>query len=80
LSLFPLRLVLVTIPGYALAGNPSLQRRIVESAFAQLPVIGTDVQQHALTGSRVALAFGIVGALWTEIGVFLAAEHALSRI
>ena len=39
-SLFPLLLVLVTVLGYALAGNPSLQRRIVGSAFAQLPVIG----------------------------------------
>ena len=79
-SLFPLLLVLVTVLGYALAGNPSLQRRIVGSAFAQLPVIGTEIQQHALTGSPVALAIGIVGALWTGIGVLLASERAMSRI
>ena len=79
-SLFPLLLVLVTVLGYALAGNANLQHRIAGSAFAQLPVIGTAIQQHALTGNPVALAVGIVGALWTGIGVLLASEHAMSRI
>ncbi len=79
-SLFPLLLVLVTVLGYALAGDPSLQQRIVGSALAQLPVIGTEIQQHALTGNPVALAIGIVGALWTGTGVLLASEHAMSRI
>ncbi len=79
-SLFPLLLVLVTVLGYALAGHSSLQHRITGSAFAQLPVVGGEIQQHALTGNPVALAIGIVGALWTGVGVLLASENAMSRI
>ena len=79
-SLFPLLLVLVTVLGYLLAGRPALQHRIAGSALAQLPVIGTQIQQHALNGNPLALTVGIVGALWTGIGVLLASEHAMSRI
>ena len=70
----------MTLLGYALAGHSSLQHRIVGSAFAQLPVVGSQIQQHALTGNPVALAIGIVGALWTGIGVLLASERAMGEI
>src|SRR5689334_10870590 len=45
-SLFPLLLVLVTILGFALQGNPSLQHDILNSTFKQFPVIGDQLQRN----------------------------------
>jgi len=79
-ALFPLLLVLVTILGFALHGRPDLQNRIVGSALAQLPVIGTAVKTHSLEGNGLALAVGIVAALWAGMGVFLAAQNAMDHL
>ena len=40
LSLFPLLLLLSTVLGFALAGNPELQHQILDSTLSQFPVIG----------------------------------------
>ena len=47
-----------------------------------MPVIGPQISGHvgSLTGSGVALAIGLVGALWTGLGVTLAMGVALDRI
>src|SRR5213080_5444549 len=52
-SLFPLLLVFVSVLGLLLRGNPSLQQRIVDSALANFPVIGTQISRnvHALDGN-----------------------------
>src|SRR5436309_12100142 len=57
-SIFPLLLVLVTVLGFVLAGNPGLQREILDSALGQFPVIGHQLQVHALSGNALALAVG----------------------
>lgn len=81
-SIFPLLLVLVTLLGYALQGNPDLQRRVLDSALADFPVIGPQLQTnvHSLTGSVPALAIGIGIALWAGTGVALALENAQDHI
>ena len=79
-SVFPLLLVLVTGLGYVLHGRAHLQHRIVASALGQFPVIGDELQSHSLKGNGIALGVGIVGSLWTGIGVLLAAENALNRL
>ncbi len=43
-SIFPLLLVLVTLLGYALEGDPDLQRRVLDSALADFPVIGPQLR------------------------------------
>ncbi len=47
-----------------------------------MPVIGPRIRGHVglLTGSGAALAVGLVGALWTGLGVTLAMGSALDRI
>ena len=52
-SIFPLLLVLVTLLGYALEGDPDLQRRVLDSALADFPVIGPQLKDnvHSLRGS-----------------------------
>jgi len=79
-SLFPLLLLMTTVLGYVLAGNPDLRQEAVDSVLTQLPVIGEQIQVSSLQGSGVALAVGIVGSLWAGFGVVLATEGALDRV
>jgi len=79
-SLFPLLLVLVTVLGYVLHGDPKLEHRILTSAFGRFPVVGAEIKRHGLKGSSEALAIGVLIATWTGMGVMLAAESAMARI
>jgi len=83
-SLFPLLLVAVTVLGFLLHGDSELGQRIVNSAVAQFPVIGvqigSNVSQSHLRGSGVALAVGILFALWGGLGVAEAAQSAMNGI
>lgn len=78
-SLFPLLLLMTTVLGYILAGDPELRRSIVDSTLAQFPVIGEQLTVSSLQGSGVALAVGVVGSLWAGFGVILASEEAIDR-
>src|SRR3954447_20560272 len=73
-SLFPLLLAFVSILGFVLDGNPSLRDDIVDSALERIPVIGAELtgKLQPLTGSGIALAVGLLGALWAGLGVTLA--------
>jgi membrane protein len=79
-SLFPLLLLLTTVLGYVLAGNPELRQEAVDSVLAQFPVIGEQIEVGSLQGNGVALAVGIAGSLWAGFGVVLATERALDRV
>jgi YihY family inner membrane protein len=81
-SIFPLLLVLVTLLGYALEGDPSLQHRVLGSALADFPVIGPQLQTnvHSLRGSAAALIVGIAVAVWAGTGVALALENAQDHV
>jgi YihY family inner membrane protein len=79
-SLFPLLLVFVTILGFVLEGNPTLRREIEDGALGQFPIVGDQLKLHSLSGSGVALAVGLVGALLAGMGVTNAAQNAFNRI
>jgi YihY family inner membrane protein len=79
-SVFPLLLVATTIVGYVASGHPKLERSIVSSALGQFPVIGHQLRTHSLHGSVLALALGGALALWSGMGVFLAAENAMNHV
>ena len=82
LSLFPLLLLLVTILGYTLDGDPHLKQQILDSALNQFPVIGEQLggQLQQLSGNGLALAVGIIGSLYGALGVAQAAQNALNRV
>jgi membrane protein len=79
-SLFPLLLVFVTVLGYVLEGNPSLQKSVEKSVLDQLPVIGSQIKVHSLEGSTTALVIGLATALWAGLGVTQAAQNAFDQV
>ncbi|HET8525957.1 MAG TPA: YihY/virulence factor BrkB family protein [Actinomycetota bacterium] len=81
-SLFPLMLVLVTVLGMVLQGNPELQEWIRSSALANFPVIGPEIDHNvrALGGSGVTVAIGVAVALWAGIGVLKVMQTAMNTV
>jgi membrane protein len=81
-SIFPLLLAFVSVLGYVLDGNPELRQDILDSAFADVPVIGTFVRNdvEAIAGSGIALLVGIGVALWAGLGVTIALGQAFDSV
>lgn len=81
LSLFPLLLLLVTILGFVLSGDPTLQDKLVDSAVAELPIIGAQLRENvnSLHGSGLGLVVGILGTLYGTLGVAGAVQNAFNR-
>ena len=82
LSLFPLLLLFVTVLGFALHGDAQLQEKLLNSALAQFPVVGSQLRQslHAEGGSGLGLVVGIVGTLYGCLGFAQATQNAFNRI
>jgi YihY family inner membrane protein len=81
-SLFPLLLVLVTILGFLIQGDPDLQRRVLDSTLAQFPIIGQQIRSNvrALTGSFAVLAIGLGGAIWSGLAVISAVQDGMDEV
>ncbi len=78
-SLFPLLLLLSTILGFVLKGNPDLQQRVLHSALSQFPVIGQQLgEPKRIGGGTGGLVIGIVGSLYGGLGVAQAAQNAMN--
>jgi uncharacterized BrkB/YihY/UPF0761 family membrane protein len=79
-SLFPLLLVMTTILGFVLRGNPSFERSVENSVLGQIPVIGPQLHLHSLTGSVSSLVIGLVIALLGALGVTSASQTAFDQV
>lgn len=78
-SLFPLLLLLSTILGIVLAGDPELQQQILNSAMGQLPVIGDELGQPGrIGGGTTGLVIGVLGSLYGGLGVAVATQNAMN--
>ena len=83
LSLFPLLLILVTVLGLVAGSDPDIERRILNSALGQFPVIGDQLRAniHALErNSATGLVVGLLWLLWSSIGVSQAGQLAMAQI
>jgi membrane protein len=79
LSFFPLLLLLSSVLGYTLDGDPELQHRVLDSALRQFPVIGQQLSSPAgLQGSATAVVVGIVASVYGGLGVAQAVQHAMN--
>jgi len=81
-ALFPLLLLLATILGFALAGDPALRARLIDSAVSNIPVIGDQLKSdvHPLEGNTVALIVGIAGTIYGSLGVGFASQNAMNTV
>ena len=77
-SLFPLMLVVVSVASSVLRNDSALQARIVDSAIAQFPIVGTQIRDNvgSVAGSPLAIVIGIGGALWAGLGVVASVKTA----
>ena len=82
LSLFPLLLLLVTVLGFVLQGDPGLQAELIDSTLAELPIVGSQLGDsvRSLEGSGTGLAVGIIGTLYGCLGAAGALQNAFNRI
>ena len=81
LSLFPLMLLMVTVLGFVLEGDPELQERLVDSTLSELPILSGQLENSvtSLKGSGVGLAIGILGTLYGTLGAAGATQNAFNR-
>jgi YihY family inner membrane protein len=81
-SLFPLLLVLVTVLGFVLEGDPKTQAEVLHSTLGQFPIIGDQLQSniHSLKGSAGALAIGVVGLLLGGLGIVGVTQNAFQQV
>jgi len=81
-SIFPLLLAVTSVLAFVLRGDEDLQRRIVDSTMAQLPVVGRQISENvgSLRGSAVAIVIGLLAALWAGLGVVQAMQKALNSV
>ncbi len=81
-SLFPLLLVLVTVLGFVLEGDPTTQASVLHSTLGQFPIIGDQLQSniHSLKGSAGALAIGVIGLLLGGLGIVGATQNAFQQV
>lgn len=82
LSLFPLLLLLTTVLGFVLAGDPAAQQSVLTSALSQFPIIGDQLRTSvtSLKGSGPALVIGVLGSLYGGLGVAQAGQNAMNNI
>jgi membrane protein len=81
-ALFPLLLLLATILGYALHGNPDLQRKVLDSALAQFPVIGDQITANirSFHGNIAGLVIGTLGCVYGGLGIVQATQNTLNKV
>jgi YihY family inner membrane protein len=81
-SVFPLMLLFVTLLGYALAGDPALQERLIQTAVAQVPVFGPQIRAsvQSFQGSGAGLVIGLAGTLFGGLGVTQSAQDAMNAV
>jgi membrane protein len=78
-SLFPLLLLMSTILGTVLAGDPELQARLINSALSQFPVVGDQLgAPQELSGGLIGVLVGVLGSLYGGLGVAQAVQYAMN--
>lgn len=79
-SIFPLLLVLVTVLGIVLEGDPDLRHRILDTVYSKIPVVGTQLRRNplSLNSSGLVLLVGLLVALKAGLAVVKHAQDALN--
>jgi YihY family inner membrane protein len=82
-SVFVLLLLLVTILGIVLAAHPALEKQVLDSTFAQFPIIGTDLQKNIKAlhrNSAISLVISVIGLLWGSLSLAQNGIFTMSQV
>jgi YihY family inner membrane protein len=82
-AVFPLLLILVTVAGLVLGHYPGLHKAILNSTFAEFPIIGDQLSKNinaVKAGSAFGLTVGLVGLLWGSLGVAQAGLFSMAQV
>ena len=82
-SFFPLLLLMSTVLGFVLVGDPHLQQQVLNSALHQFPVVGDQIgvtAAHPLHGSGLGLVVGLLGLLYGSLGIVQIAQRSLADV
>ena len=82
-TIFPLLLLLVTGLALLLAGHPSLQHKVLSSAYGEIPVVGKDLAHniHALkTNATFGFVVGLVGLVYGLHGLAGVGLQIMERV
>jgi membrane protein len=81
---FPLLLAFTAVLSVALRENRELHDTLVNSAFAEFPIIGSQIHQQlgveAFSGTALSLTIGILGALFGARGFAQALQNTLNTV
>ncbi len=82
LSVFPLFMVATSVLGFVLQNNEQLKEDILDTAVAQIPVIGSQIEREAgnLEGSLVAVVIGLLITLWAATRAFAGLQNAFDDV
>lgn len=82
LSIFPLVLSLTAVLGFVLQDNEDLQESIIDSALAQIPIIGETIGTDPanLRGSSGVLVLGLLISIWSGMRAFTALQMGLDDV
>jgi membrane protein len=82
-AIFPLLLALTTTLGLVLRNSPRLQRDLINSAFAEFPIIGTQIHDQlgvAAFGNAFSLIIGLLGAFYGGRGFANALQNTVGSL
>ncbi len=78
-AIFPLLLLSTSILGFVMQGNPRKQQEVLDSALAQLPIVGDQLgRPEGLSGSTGAIVVGALVALYGSLGLGSAIQNAMN--
>lgn len=83
-AVFPMLLVLTAVTGVVLRDHPKLQGKLLNSAFAEFPIVGGQIHQQlgvaAFGHTPLSLTVGILGALYGARGFANALQNTLNTL
>jgi YihY family inner membrane protein len=82
-SVFPLLLVLVTILGLVVSGNPAIRSDVMSAVSSQFPAIGDKLTGHLHVlrkSSMIGLIVGLIGLVWGATGLAQSGLFTMAQV
>jgi YihY family inner membrane protein len=82
-SVFPLLLVLVTILGLVVAGDPAIRSDVMSGVSSQFPAIGDKLTGHLHVlrkSSMIGLIIGLLGLVWGATGLAQSGLFTMAQV